>query len=87
MAAGAQAETVVGEAAAPIAAEGASKRSRRRRRIRHRANGAPRSCVLESGKWINLPRARRVADVRVTAVRARKQQRRCRFHDTEHKWL
>ena len=75
----------VGEAAAPTTAEEAGaalKRSRRRSRVRRRANGAPRSCVLESGKWINLPHARRVADVRVTVVRARKQQRRCRFHDS-----
>jgi len=55
--------------------------NKRRRRIRRRANGAPRSCVLESGRWINLPRARRVTDVRVTAVRAQKQQRCCRFHN------
>ena len=67
----------VGEAAAPTAAEaagGASKRSRRRRRIRRRANGAPRSCVLESGRWINLPRARRAAAGTIAAVDVCKQQ-------------
>jgi len=60
--------------------------SRRRRRIRRRANGAPRSCVLESGRWINLPRARRAAAGTIAAVdvckQQHKQQRRCRFHDS-----
>ena len=60
-------------------------RHRRRHRLRRRANGAPRSCVLESGRWINLPRARRGAAGAIAAVQVckqqRKQQRRCRFHD------
>jgi len=91
VAAGAQAETVVGEAAAPTEAEGAAaalKRSRRRHRVRRRANGAPRSCVLENGRWINLPRARRAAADTIAVVQVRKQRRkqqckqqRCRFND------
>ena len=60
-------------------------RHKRRHRLRRRANGAPRSCVLESGRWINLPRARRGAAGAIAAVQVckqqRKQQRRCRFHD------
>ena len=60
-------------------------RHRRRHRLRRRANGAPRSCVLESGRWINLPRARREAAGAIAVVQVRKQQRkqqrRCRFHD------
>jgi hypothetical protein len=91
VAAGAQAETVVGEAAAPTEAEGAAaalKRSRRRHRVRRRANGAPRSCVLENGRWINLPRARQAAADTIAVVQVRKQRRkqqckqqRCRFND------
>ena len=85
-------------AAAPAAAEGeaaptatdeaaaALKHNRRRHKVRRRANGAPRSCVLESGRWINLPRARRAAAGTIAAVdgrkQQRKQQRRCRFHDS-----
>ena len=59
------------------------RRSRRRYRIRNRANGAPSSCVLESGRWTNLPRARRAAADTIAAVQVRKQQQqwRCRFHD------
>ena len=58
--------------------------SRRRHRIRRRGNGALRSCVLQSGRWINLPRARRAANDTTTAVQVRKQQheqqRQCRFN-------
>ena len=56
-------------------------RHRRRHWLRRRANGAPRSCVLESGRWINLPHARREAAGAIAVVQVRKQQRRCRFHD------
>ena len=56
--------TVAAEPDTVVAAEPAMAsigRSRRRHRVRRRANGAPRSCVLQSGRWINLPRARRAA--------------------------
>jgi len=59
--------------------------SRRRHRVRRRANGAPRSCVLESGRWINLPRARRAAAHTIAVVQVRKQRRKqqpCRFNDS-----
>jgi len=56
-------------------------RHRRRHWLRRRANGAPCSCVLESGRWINLPHARREAAGAIAVVQVRKQQRRCRFHD------
>merc|ERR1712166_384092 len=60
--------------------------SKRRHRIRLRANGAPRSCVLQSGRWINLLRARRAANDTIAAVQVRKQQhkqqRQCRFNDS-----
>ena len=61
--------------------------SRHRLRHRHRrgANGTPRSCVLESGRWVNLPHARREAAGAIAVVQVCKQQRkqqwRCRFHD------
>ena len=76
-------------AAAPPPQEQSAPR-RHRHRIRRRANGAPRSCVLESGRWINLPRARRAAvdampavqksphTVTVAAVQEAVQQ--CRFY-------
>jgi hypothetical protein len=59
--------------------------SRRRHRVRRKANGAPRSCVLESGRWINLPRARRAAAHTIAVVQVRKQRRKqqlCRFNDS-----
>ena len=84
-ASGAAAPAAAEGEAAPTASDGAAtalKHSRRRHRVRRRANGAPRSCVLESGRWINLPRARRAAAGTIAAMDVRKQQRRCRFHDS-----
>ena len=88
-------ETVVAAAAATkvqSATEGQQqlekqqqRASRRRHRVRRRANGAPRSCVLESGRWINLPRARRAAAHTIAVVQVRKQRREqqlCGFNDS-----
>ena len=78
-------------AAAPPPQEQSAPR-RHRHRIRRRANGAPRSCVLESGRWINLPRARRAAvdtmpavqksPHTVTVAAVQEAVRQCRFHLT-----
>ena len=58
-------------------------RRRRRHRIRRRTNGAPRSCVLESGRWINLPRARQRTALMVASV-SKCNGARCKFNDSLH---
>ena len=42
-------------------------------RTRRIANETSRSCVLESSRWVTLRRPKRIAYVRVTAVRARNE--------------
>jgi hypothetical protein len=59
------------------------KGSRRRHRIRRRANGAPRSCVLESGRWINLPRVRQRVPLMVASI-SKCNRTRCKFNDSLH---
>ena len=59
------------------------KGSRRRHRIRRRANGAPRSCVLESGRWINLPRVRQRVPLMVASI-SKFNRTRCKPNDSLH---
>ena len=54
---------------------------RRRHRVRRRANGAPRSCALENGRWINLPRARQRVPLMVASV-SKCYRTRCKFNDS-----
>ena len=62
---------------------GRGSRRRRRHRIRRRTNGAPRSCVLESGRWINLPKARQRTALMVASV-SKCNRARCKFNDSLH---
>ena len=56
---------------------------RRRHRVRRRANGAPRSCALENGRWVNLPRARQKTPLMVASI-SKCNRTRCKFNDSLH---
>ena len=56
---------------------------RRKHRVRRRTNGAPRSCVLENGRWVNLPRARQKTPLMVASI-SKCNRTRCKFNDSLH---